>query len=88
MIIKEYTAEAILEVKLLETEWKESIETWVESIKQIIKLDQENYWNLLIRPHLQCMTLQSLTDFTKKVCQALSSVMFKAQLRLRITPPS
>ena len=65
-LIKESTTEVLPELKLLESQCKERAETHIEVIKKITKRDRENYWNFLINPHHQCLTLQSLTDSTKK----------------------
>lgn len=65
-------------LKPLEAQWKESKNMQVETIKKINKFDQENYWNFLIKPYHQCLTLQPLSDSTNKSLPALSNAVFKA----------
>ena len=59
-----------------------------EMIKKVNKFYQENFWNFLIKPYYQYQTLQSLNDSTKRSQPTLSNLVFKGQVRSRISQPA
>jgi len=85
-------AESILgflpDAKQLEQQWKQAAEEKVKVIRQMTRLDWEAYWQHLVKPHNQCMTLRCPTTSTEKMVPALTDVIFDGQLKAEVSRPT
>lgn len=82
-------AESILgflpDVKQLEQQWKQVVEEKAEVIRQTTGLDWEAYWQHLVKPHSQYMTLRFLTTSSEKMAPALTDAIFDGQLKAEVS---
>lgn len=79
-LISETTPGSLPNVRQLQTRWKYIAEEKAESIKRITKLNWNTYWQHLVKPHSQCMTLKFLTTSTEKIAPPLADSVFIGQL--------
>lgn len=68
----------------LQTSWRQKVEERAESIKKLTKLNWETYWQYLVKPHSQCMTLKCLTNSAEKIAPALADYVFAGQLKSEV----
>ena len=57
-------------------------------MKSLTKLNWDSYWQYLVKPHSQCMTLKCLTNSAKKIAPALADFVFAGQLKLEVDQPT
>lgn len=69
----------------LQTSWRQKAEEKAESIKNLTKLKWDTYWQYLVKPDSQCMTLKCLTNSTKKIAPVLANSVFVGQLKLEVS---
>lgn len=72
----------------LQISWRQKTEERAESIKKLTKLNWDTYWQYLVKPHSQCMTLKCLTNFAEKIAPALADSVFTGQLKSEVGQPT
>jgi len=72
----------------LQTSQKQKAEERAESIKKLTKLNWETYWQYLVKPHSQCMTLKCLTNSAEKIAPTLADSIFAGQLKSEVDQPT
>ena len=72
----------------LQNSWRQKAEERAESIKRLTKLNWDSYWQYLVKPHSQCMTLKCLTNSSKKIALALADYVFAGQLKSEVGQPT
>lgn len=73
--------------KQLEQQWRHAAQENEQAIKQVNKLNWEAYWQFLVKPHNQWMTLRYLTPSTQKMVPTLIDATFVGQLKYEIGQP-
>ena len=80
-LISETTPRFLPKAQQLQISWKQKAEERAESIKKLTKLNWQTYWQYLVKPHSQCMTIKCLTNSAKKIAPALADSIFVGQLK-------
>lgn len=73
--------------KQREEQWEHVAQEKEEEIKQLNRLNWEAYWQFLVKPHSQLMTLRCLTTSTQKMVPTLTNALFAGQLKSAINQP-
>ena len=87
-LISETTPGFLLEAQQLQTRWKQIVEEKTESIKQINKLNWDTYWQYLVKPHSQWMTMKFLITPAKKIVLTLANSVLVGQLKSEVGQPT
>ena len=74
--------------KQLELQWKQAAEERAEVIRQVTRLNWEAYWQYLVKPHNQFMTLKHIIVSVEKMVPTLINVVFTRQLKAKVSQPT
>lgn len=83
-LVAKTTPGFIPEAQKLQVVWKQASEEREEAIKQVNRLNWEAYWQYLVKPHSQWMTLKSLMTSVEKIVPTLTNVIFAGQLNVEV----
>lgn len=87
-IVVDTTPAFLPNAKQLELRWKHVAEERAEAIKKVTKLNWEAYWQYLVKPHSQWMTLKCVIVSIKKMVPTLINAMFTGQLKVEVGQPT
>ena len=86
-LIKEGNHKSILDIRDLEQSWKSTGQLWEETLAQLKKTDWESYWQLLVKPHSQVMTLSFSLDSIQKMQPLLQDAIFAGKMKTQFGKP-
>ena len=87
-LIKEGNEKSIHGLRNLEKSWKNIGQLREETLAQLKKTDGEAYWQLLVKPHSQIMTLKYFMDSIQKMQPLLHEAIFTGQMKTQFGKPS
>ena len=86
-LIKEGNFKSFLDIKDLEQSWKKAGQLREETLLQLKKTDWEAYWQLLVKPHSQIMTLNCFLNSIQIIQLLLLDTIFSAQMKIESGKP-
>lgn len=75
-LVKEGNPKSLAHLNDLNKNWKEKVETQREAIAKLSKTVWEAYWQYLVKPHNQIMTLNFSLHSTKRMLPPLTDAIF------------
>jgi len=86
--VVEYVPGFLQNFKQLKQQWRQATREKEEAIRKMTRLNWEAYWQYLVKPYSQWMTLQCLTSSTQKMVPALTNAVFTGQFKFVISRPT
>ena len=86
-LIKEGNHKLIPDLKILEKSWKNTGQIQEETIAQLTKTNCKAYWQLLVKPHIQIMTLNCSLDSIQKMLPLIFDAIFTRQMKTQFEKP-
>lgn len=86
-LVREGNPKELPDLNDLHKIWKERVETQREAIEKLAKTDWESYWQYLVKPHSQIMTLNYSLHSTQWMLPPLIDVIFTGQVRTQFGAP-
>jgi len=87
-LISETALRFLQKAQQLQTSWRQKYEEREESIKKLTKLNWDTYWQYLVKPHSQCMTLKCLINSAEKIAPVFVDSNFVGKLKLEVGQPT
>lgn len=86
-LLKEDNLKEMPELGALHKNWQEKAKTQREAITKLTKTIWESYWQYLVKPHIQIMTLNCSLHLTQQMLPPLTDAIFVGQLRTHFGAP-
>lgn len=86
-LIQEFPPGSLLDIRVLERQWRETSKAREGAIKQLTKIDWEVYWRYLVKPHNQWLMLCFLVDSSTHMLPTLSDAVYTGKLHMRKGQP-